>query len=162
MTTDTHARTPITHTLHPDQWLHTPRRGKSPLRILMHIVILVIYLLYKYHSAHLRAHVVIMCMIICLCIIVYITDTHHSAHPFTRAFRIRIIRNRIFTPSSGTCTGTLSRVLRLNRLSHSPFVLFRTVAHVRSRNTAAILRAKNTFWYLHIFKCLFRPVTRCK
>ena len=88
MTTDTHARTPITHTLHPDQWLHTPRRGKSPLRILTHIVILVIYLLYKYHSAHLRAHVVIMCMIICLCIIVYITDTLFHVYCVSTVCRI--------------------------------------------------------------------------
>lgn len=99
-----------------------------------------------------------MCMIICLCIIVYITDTHHSAHPFTRAFRLRIIRNRIFTPSSGTCTGTLSRIPCLNHLSYNVIALFRTIAHVRSRNIAAILRAKNIFWcYIYLsalFECL--------
>lgn len=145
---------------HPRVWLQIPRRGKSPLHT--HAYCYMLYLLYKYHSAHLRAHVVIMCMIICLCIIVYITDTHHSAHPFVRALSARITRNRVFTPSPITCTGTLSRVLRLNRLSYNVIALFRTIAHVRSRNIAAILRAKNTFWYLHIFKCLFRPVTRCK
>ena len=77
----------------------------------------------------------------------------------TRTFRIRIIRNRIFTPSPITCTGTLSRIPRLNPLSYNVIALFRTIAHVRSRNIAAILRAKNTFWYLHIFKRSFRVST---
>lgn len=106
--------------------------------------------------AHTRSYIVV-CLYTLICIL---HGIRHSAHPFTRAFRIRIIRNRIFTPSSGTCTGTLSCIPCLNHLSYNVIALFRTIAHVRSRNIAAILRAKNTFWCLHIFKCLFRATTR--
>ena len=106
-------------------------------------------------SARTRSYIIVrLYTLICI-----LRGIRHSAHPLTRAFRLRIIRNRIFTPSSGTCTGTLSRIPCLNHLSYNVIALFRTIAHVRSRNIAAILRAKNIFWCLHIFKCSFRVST---